>query len=107
MTFARGIMPVTDWLHRACEWISAAVLFAALRAIAIYRALLSPLLLTLGGPACRFEPSCSEYARQALAEHGLSRGLYLTMHRLMRCRPRGGWGYDPVPAREMRDLEQF
>ncbi len=78
-----------------------------LRAIAIYRALLSPFLLALAGPACRFEPSCSEYARQALAEHGPGRGLYLTMRRLMRCRPRGGWGYDPVPAREMLDLKQF
>jgi putative membrane protein insertion efficiency factor len=100
-------MLVTDGLHRAGERISAAALFAVLRTIAIYQALLSPLLLALNGPACRFEPSCSHYARQALAEHGLRRGLYLTMYRLMRCRPRGGWGYDPVPAREMRDLGQF
>ncbi len=98
---------MAERLHRVYERICAAALSAALHTIAIYRALLSPLLLTLSGPACRFQPSCSEYARQALAEHGLGRGLYLTMYRLMRCRPRGGWGYDPVPAREMRDLEQF
>ena len=49
------------------------------------------------GPACRFEPTCSEYAHQALAVHGLGRGLYLTLRRLLRCRPMGGCGYDPVP----------
>jgi uncharacterized protein len=101
------MMLVNDRLHRACERISAVALLAVLRTIAIYQALLSPLLLTLSGPACRFEPSCSNYARQALAEHGLGRGLYLTIYRLMRCRPRGGLGYDPVPPREMRDLGQF
>ena len=102
----RRAILVADILHYLHQRLSAAVLFAVLRSIAIYQALLSPILLLLAGPACRFEPSCSEYAHQALAEHGLSRGLYLTIYRLMRCRPRGGWGYDPVPAREMRDLRQ-
>ncbi len=71
---------------------------AALGAIRLYRALLSPLLAATFGPACRFEPTCSQYAHQALAQHGLGRGLYLTIRRLLRCRPLGGWGYDPVPA---------
>jgi putative membrane protein insertion efficiency factor len=85
-------------IETARERLSAAALTAALGAVAVYRRLISPLLSATAGPACRFEPTCSEYAHQALAAHGLSRGLYLTVRRLLRCRPMGGWGYDPVPA---------
>jgi putative membrane protein insertion efficiency factor len=49
------------------------------------------------GNRCRFVPTCSEYAQQALDRHGAMRGLYLTMRRLMRCHPWGGAGLDPVP----------
>jgi putative membrane protein insertion efficiency factor len=77
--------------------LRAAALATALEAIAAYRWLISPLLIAIAGPACRFEPTCSEYAHQALAAHGLGRGLYLALRRLLRCRPMGGWGYDPVP----------
>ena len=48
-------------------------------------------------PACRFEPTCSWYAREALRKHGAFRGTSLAGRRLLRCRPRGGWGYGPVP----------
>lgn len=48
---------------------------------------------------CRFDPSCSAYALQALAAHGAARGLWLTVRRLGRCHPWGGMGVDPVPAR--------
>jgi putative membrane protein insertion efficiency factor len=48
-------------------------------------------------PACRFFPSCSHYAYEALERHGLLRGGWLTLKRLARCRPFGGSGYDPVP----------
>ena len=48
---------------------------------------------------CRFVPSCSEYAVEALAEHGAARGTWLTVRRLSRCRPLGGRGFDPVPAK--------
>ncbi|MGO8877371.1 MAG: membrane protein insertion efficiency factor YidD [Acidimicrobiales bacterium] len=48
---------------------------------------------------CRFSPSCSEYAAEAIAEHGAARGTWLTLRRLSRCRPLGGRGYDPVPAK--------
>ncbi len=78
--------------------LEAALLALALGAVLVYRWLISPLLAATAGPACRFEPTCSEYAHQALAVHGLGRGLYLTLRRLLRCRPMGGWGYDPVPA---------
>ena len=84
--------------HAVVERHRSPALAAALGAIAAYRRLVSPLLLAMAGPACRFEPTCSEYAHQALASHGLRRGFYLTLRRLLRCRPLGGWGYDPVPA---------
>lgn len=50
------------------------------------------------GNRCRFVPSCSEYSMQALDQHGALKGLYLTGHRLCRCHPWGGAGYDPVPG---------
>lgn len=58
-----------------------------------YQRLLSPLLL----PACRFVPSCSDYAIEALAEHGALRGLLLAAWRLARCHPLCRGGFDPVP----------
>lgn len=48
-------------------------------------------------PACRFEPSCSHYAMEALRVHGAARGSVLTVRRVLRCNPWGGLGYDPVP----------
>ncbi len=49
--------------------------------------------------ACRYEPSCSAYAMEAVARHGAMKGSLLAAHRLCRCAPWGGRGYDPVPAR--------
>lgn len=48
-------------------------------------------------PSCRFTPTCSQYAIEALEGHGLLRGIGLTVRRLLRCHPWGGEGYDPVP----------
>jgi uncharacterized protein len=48
-------------------------------------------------PACRFHPSCSQYALEALQKHGALRGLGLTVHRLLRCQPLCPGGFDPVP----------
>lgn len=58
-----------------------------------YQYALSPLL----GPRCRFQPSCSHYAIEALQRHGVRRGGWLTLRRLARCHPWGDAGYDPVP----------
>lgn len=49
---------------------------------------------------CRFTPTCSEYMIQALEEYGLLKGLKLGFKRIMRCRPKGSFGYDPVPKKE-------
>jgi uncharacterized protein len=49
-------------------------------------------------PVCRFEPSCSAYAVEALQRHGAVKGLWLAARRLLRCRPGGRFGADPVPA---------
>jgi uncharacterized protein len=65
----------------------------------------SPILVFTLGPACRFEPTCSAFARQAIAQHGILRGGWLAVQRLARCRPLGGWGYDPVPT--LTGSEQF
>jgi putative membrane protein insertion efficiency factor len=59
-----------------------------------YRLLLSPWL----GSACRFEPTCSVYALQALELHGAAKGSYLTLRRLGRCHPWCNGGHDPVPG---------
>lgn len=54
--------------------------------------------LTAGRPSpCRFDPSCSTYALEALERHGARRGSWLTIRRLARCHPWGGMGWDPVP----------
>ncbi|HXU16290.1 MAG TPA: membrane protein insertion efficiency factor YidD [Terriglobales bacterium] len=71
--------------------IPAAFLIALLQA---YKRVLSPLFL----PACRYTPTCSEYAMEALDRHGAVRGSALAIWRLLRCHPLVRGGYDPVPA---------
>jgi len=70
----------------------------ALGLLWFYRLALSPALHALLGPACRFEPSCSRFAADAIRDHGLGRGAAMTFKRLSRCHPLGGYGYDPVPV---------
>ncbi len=61
--------------------------------VTLYQKLLSPWL----PPACRYTPSCSQYAKEALLKYGLFRGLVLALKRLARCHPFHAGGYDPVP----------
>lgn len=68
------------------------VLIGLLRA---YRAVISPLY----GQVCRYHPSCSAYALEAVTEHGSIRGCWLAARRLARCHPWAAGGYDPVPKR--------
>lgn len=73
-----------------------------LAAIRGYQFLIRPLLSGTG--ACRFIPSCSEYAAEAIDTHGAIAGGWMAFTRLLRCRPLGGAGIDPVPAPSHRDL---
>jgi len=66
------------------------ILLAVVRA---YRYALSPML----GLHCRFHPSCSAYAAEAIERHGASRGVWLALKRIARCHPWHAGGYDPVP----------
>ncbi|MBB4286617.1 membrane protein insertion efficiency factor YidD [Roseospira goensis] len=61
--------------------------------IRLYQLVLSPLL----GPSCRFTPTCSAYAMEAVQHHGVLAGGWLAVKRILRCHPWGGMGYDPVP----------
>ena len=69
--------------------------------VALYRVAISPWL----GNNCRFEPSCSAYAMEALRVHGAFRGTMLTAKRIARCHPWGGSGFDPVPEKEQDPVE--
>lgn len=69
--------------------------------VRLYQLCISPLL----PPSCRFVPTCSAYAIEAIARHGVLRGGWLTLRRLARCHPWGGSGYDPVPPARPRPDE--
>lgn len=69
------------------------IVVLALILIRGYQVILSPVL----GPACRFYPSCSEYALQAIERHGIVKGIYLSVRRLLRCHPFHPGGIDLVP----------
>lgn len=69
------------------------LIFPFLLLIKFYQLVISPLI----GPKCRYTPTCSAYAAEALKKHGLFKGLWLSVKRVGRCHPWGGHGYDPVP----------
>lgn len=68
----------------------------ALKLIRFYKRFLSPMLPS----ACRFEPTCSVYTYEAIETHGLVKGLWLGIKRILRCHPLHPGGYDPVPPKE-------
>lgn len=76
--------------------LSTAIKNLLIKIIHIYQASISPLL----PPSCRYHPTCSNYAIEALQIHGPFYGSWLTIKRLLRCQPWGGHGYDPVPKKD-------
>lgn len=78
---------------RMALFISKVMKWALLAPIYLYRYTLSPLF----GANCRFSPTCSTYAVEALQKHGVLHGSLLIVKRIMKCHPWGGSGYDPVP----------
>ena len=75
------------------HYISRILVWLLVMPIRFYQTAISPYT----PPSCRFTPTCSEYARQAIIKHGPFKGLYLASWRILRCNPWGGSGYDPVP----------
>jgi putative membrane protein insertion efficiency factor len=73
--------------------ISNFFVFLLILPVKIYKIIISPLL----PPSCRYTPTCSTYAIEALKKHGPIKGLYLAAKRILSCHPWGGSGYDPVP----------
>ena len=67
--------------------------YIAVFLVSIYQALISPVL----PPSCRYMPTCSQYAKEALLKYGFLKGSYLAARRLLRCHPFHAGGYDPVP----------
>jgi putative membrane protein insertion efficiency factor len=78
----------------AGRWVARGMIFV----IQLYRQMVSPLRL----PACRFVPTCSQYAVEALSEYGLLRGSWLSMVRLAKCGPWYPGGWDPIPDRPVK-----
>jgi len=68
--------------------------------LTLYRWLFSPALHTLMPGGCKFHPSCSQYAAEAIEMHGAGRGSWLALRRLLRCHPFTRGGFDPVPLRQ-------
>jgi len=80
--------------------------FAAL-AISLYQIFLSLPLAAVFGLRCRFNPTCSTYAKEAIRVHGLIEGTKRALKRLLRCHPWGGFGADPVTIKENNIKEAF
>ncbi|MET6998868.1 membrane protein insertion efficiency factor YidD [Chitinophaga defluvii] len=76
-------------MKKLLTWLS----YPFILLIRIYQLAISPLL----GNKCRYTPSCSQYGIEAFKKHGLFKGGYLTIKRILSCNPWGGHGYDPVP----------
>lgn len=88
--------PVSEYRwNRIPAWLAGCL-------IRLYQLTLSPMLVAFFGAqsGCRFHPSCSEYARGCLREHGLIKGSWLSLKRILRCHPWHPGGEDPVPPRK-------
>lgn len=81
------------WIRKAFRLLSDLIVWILVVPIIFYQRCIS----RYTPPSCRFTPTCSEYAKQALRKHGPIKGLVLAIWRILRCNPWGGSGYDPVP----------
>lgn len=84
---------MNDTFQRILKIIRKMAIFPLIVLIRFYQICISP----LKPPTCRFTPTCSAYALEALRKHGLFKGSWLAIRRILRCHPWGGSGYDPVP----------
>ena len=82
-----------DQAKRLMRRVSDAIGWVLIRPIRFYQKYISP----LKPPTCRFTPTCSQYAIEAIRKHGPIKGFALAVWRILRCNPWGGSGYDPVP----------
>jgi putative membrane protein insertion efficiency factor len=86
-------MPSNASFQRLLALCKKALTWPLVMLVRFYQVCLSP----LKPPCCRFTPTCSQYAIEALRKHGPIKGLLLAVWRVLRCNPWGGSGYDPVP----------
>ncbi len=86
-------MQSPNFWQRLWSYVKRGLALPFILLVRFYQLCISP----LKPPCCRFTPTCSQYAIEALRKHGPIKGLYLTVRRLLRCHPWGGSGYDPVP----------
>lgn len=82
-----------SFVHKVLKLLSNTLSTLLLLPIFFYRAVISPLT----PPSCRYTPTCSKYAIEAIRKHGPIKGFLLAIKRISRCHPWGGSGYDPVP----------
>jgi putative membrane protein insertion efficiency factor len=81
--------------------VSKALAWPLIQLVRLYRVAISPWL----GSNCRFDPTCSSYAIEALNTYGIFKGSWLAAKRICRCHPWGGSGYDPVPKKQ-KDIDE-
>jgi uncharacterized protein len=85
--------PFGDMVQSAANFATNFIVKLMVLPIRFYQKFISPFTL----PSCRFTPTCSQYAVEALRRYGPIKGLWLAIKRILRCHPWGGSGYDPVP----------
>lgn len=86
-------MSIIDKIGHVCREVLHFIGWLLILPIRFYQKFISP----LKPPTCRFTPTCSQYAIEAIRKHGPFKGLLLAVWRILRCNPWGGSGYDPVP----------